>query len=922
MKRLTMNQVAKANLKANRRAYFSLAMGIFLAVYLACAACLCIQGTLLAKEEQVAHQVGWADTILNDTPSVTDDQLRESGFFDRLGHVYVTASVGESDVCTGYYDETAAELLFRHCTEGRLPQAPGEIAAERSALDILGLEEAQVGDCFTWAMHPLDGIPEERTFTLVGILAEQTSYLNQGLWSSSNTVKMPAILTAPGEPAYQVGRAAVHRVMTNRPLVTLNQIQEYGDLQFRFCYSVSRTLGHATSIDNTEYELYQKIQQVVLWVILGAALMLSTCVAIASAMESMLARKARDIGMLRAVGATRRQIRRLYGRDAWLLALTALPVGALLACATCFLLSLLMPGELVFRPTPWLLVPIIVLSFLCVFLASALPLRRASKQPPMDVLRDAAALHKANRLHDRKSFHATRLIAARQFRLHPLRQAGSACMAALMLLCALLLGEMTLNMNWQGMGSDSAFQMNLVNDFGSYAMEPFSQPADSNGLTASDVSQMRTLPTVSRVETLERATINLLLPDPLPDYLTPHAVTVEDENGEPYQMNVSAADALGDTRYLLPEESLPDDPSDMWLSWVRRTALQMRVLQQVSGVEQKLLPLTVLVATLDEDALSKHVTEGSINLEALDAGREVLVYAPNLCYQSEKDTWSTHNRYTDDELEGKDWDVVLQNDYFHAGQVLPFLQASGGQLDLLRSDGDEGELRAYYGAMDITTASPRIGAVLKGFVAVGRSYPFGLCLITTGKGAAALGLTTGGVESADVFLTGTPTAEMEEQLETSLERIAMRHDMELYNRLKSQRESRAYLLQALTLFVGMVLLFFAVSVTMQVTGTSRRIRADERMIGTLRAVGADKRALLGCYRLPTAISASFGFLLAAFAYLAMRQFYNIAFPKYHPWLLLVALAMAALNTLCAMAGIKRCLRQVMDRSIVENIKEL
>lgn len=922
MKRLTMNQVAKANLKANRRAYFSLAMGIFLAVYLACAACLCIQGTLLAKEEQMARTVGWADTILNDAPSVTDDQLRESGFFDRLGHVYVTAAVGESDVCTGYYDETAAELLFRHCTEGRLPQAPGEIAAERSALDMLGLEEAQVGDRFTWAMHPLDGVNEERSFTLVGILAEQTAYLNQGLWSSSSATKMPAILTVPEEPAYAVGRAAVHRVMTNRPLVTLNQIQEYGDGQFRFCYSVSRVLGQATSIDNTEYELHQKAQQVILWVILGAALMLSTCVAIASAMESMLARKARDIGMLRAVGATRRQIRRLYGRDAWLLALTALPVGAVLGCATCFLLSLLMPGELVFRPTPWLLVPIIVLSFLCVFLASALPLRRASKQPPMDVLRDAAALRKANRLRGRKTFHATRLIAARQFRLHPLRQAGSACMAALMLLCALLLGEMTLNMNWQGMDTSSAFQMNLVNEFGLYAMEPFSQSADSRGLTPSDISQIRALPMVTRVECLERATVNLLLPDPLPDYLTPQTLTVEEHSGEMHQINISAVDEISDARYLLPEESLPDDPEDMWLRWVRRTALQMRVLQQVSGVEQKLLPVTVLAATLDADALSTHVTEGRVNLEALDAGREVLVYAPNLCYQGEKGSWSAHNRYTDDELEGKDWDVVLQNDYFHAGQALPFLQVSGGQPDLLRSDGDEGELRAYYEAMDTITASPQIGAVLKGFVSAGNRYPFGLCVITTQKGAAALGLTTGGVESADVFLTGTPTAEMEEQLETSLERIAMRHDMKLSNRLKSQREYRAYQMQALMLFVGMVLLFFAVSVTMQVTGTSRRIRADERMIGTLRAVGADKRALLGCYRLPTAISATFGFLLAALAYLAMRQFYGIGFPAYHPWLLLVALAMAALNTLCAMAGIKRCLRQVMDRSIVENIKEL
>ena len=58
MKRLTMNQVAKANLKHNKKAYFSLAIGIFLAVYLACTAVLCIYGTLEANNEKAARKDG------------------------------------------------------------------------------------------------------------------------------------------------------------------------------------------------------------------------------------------------------------------------------------------------------------------------------------------------------------------------------------------------------------------------------------------------------------------------------------------------------------------------------------------------------------------------------------------------------------------------------------------------------------------------------------------------------------------------------------------------------------------------------------------------------------------------------------------------------------------------------------------------
>ena len=101
MKRLTMNQVAKANLKHNKKAYFSLAIGIFLAVYLACTAVLCIYGTLEANNEKAARKVGWGDTTLLNEPNVTDDQLRSSGYFDQIGRIYVTASVNDSEVFIG-----------------------------------------------------------------------------------------------------------------------------------------------------------------------------------------------------------------------------------------------------------------------------------------------------------------------------------------------------------------------------------------------------------------------------------------------------------------------------------------------------------------------------------------------------------------------------------------------------------------------------------------------------------------------------------------------------------------------------------------------------------------------------------------------------------------------------------------------------
>lgn len=56
--------------------------------------------------------------------------------------------------------------------------------------------------------------------------------------------------------------------------------------------------------------------------------------------------------------------------------------------------------------------------------------------------------------------------------------------------------------------------------------------------------------------------------------------------------------------------------------------------------------------------------------------------------------------------------------------------------------------------------------------------------------------------------------------------------MTLFNNLKSARDTKASLIRMGLLFTGMLTLFFAVAAAMQASGASRRIQADQRMIGT------------------------------------------------------------------------------------------
>ena len=159
MKALTLSRMAAARLRANKRAYVSLLIGIFLSVFLVTTLVLCIQGVILAQMERNNKRLGYEDAFLLDTPELTDGDLAEMGYFDTIGHVYVSAGIQDTNIYLGWYDETGADLLGRQVLEGRLPEKAGEIAMERSAM--LAIREDgqwQLGEEVT-----LDSLREELT---------------------------------------------------------------------------------------------------------------------------------------------------------------------------------------------------------------------------------------------------------------------------------------------------------------------------------------------------------------------------------------------------------------------------------------------------------------------------------------------------------------------------------------------------------------------------------------------------------------------------------------------------------------------------------------------------------------------------------------------------------------------------------------
>ena len=879
MKKLTIHRMALARLQANAKVYRTMTAGIFLAVFLATTLCLAIQGVFLAKLDQKNQQAGYLDIFELDNPDQTDEVILDTGLFDQLGHVTVVGQVGDTELYLGYADEPGYELMNYRLKEGRMPENPGEIAMEQSAL--LALDESlTVGSSMDLTVTPVEGVGELRSFTLVGILREKTEHLKEtygGIHYGDGTVtKFPSILLSSQEPAFRTGRLAVHRVMNvKRGISVRRAIGAYID-----AYRDNWRLTHAMYITPTGMvmdpfdraftinSLGENMTVLLVCIaFLAVSLLTGCCVGIAGSMDAVLSKRGEEIGILRAVGATRRQIRRIYGRESFLLAALVSPIAIGCGCLCVAALSWALPEQIRFRATLWLLLPVAALSAIVIFLAGWLPLNRASRKMPMSVLRDTELLWKAGKLKSSRSFLPARLLALRRLRLYPGRQVGAILLTMLMLVSAGLLGCLVsepINSYAQGaaafhlyIGTGATYGRN-INDLSGHAP------------TWEDMAQIAALPKVTGVKATCEYNLTLL---------------AEEES----------------SYFMAKAENLLDGK-------------EIKEIQTRLDTKKLPVPYVTLIA-LDPsllDSLPVSLTEGELNIDALNSGQEVIVYAPTCWGRRLEGEDFYHFRYTGEQKQPGD-ELICSNDYFHTGQELNLVQEyiTGPYFE---SDDTLAET-------EIRRRTVTVGAVTDNGFDAFRSPMCPFTIITTLEGSRNLDLYTDGLSDVDIFIAPGVDRELEDAISQRIEAIARRSsNVHVYNRLASARENAARISGMLLLFGSVTLIFFAAAVGMIRSTVTRQLQQDGRTIGMLRAVGAEEKTILSCYSLPAYLSVLLGTVLSM-SLLAL----TMALENGQSLIPSAMITMAITSAACLLACrgvLTRRVKEITKQSIIDNIREL
>ena len=334
-----------------------------------------------------------------------------------------------------------------------------------------------------------------------------------------------------------------------------------------------------------------------------------------------------------------------------------------------------------------------------------------------------------------------------------------------------------------------------------------------------------------------------------------------------------------------------------------------------------------MIATLDLnssmlDKLQPYIESGKINVDAINAGTEVIVIAPELWLKVEDNYGSTTCWYSEEAVRndpsGEGAVLAAWNDSFTAGEPLQMIQ-------LYRTEED--------GPVNRIDASPTIGAVLSFDADTIYGLSSDTYIVTTEQGLENMGLLTEGLWGINVYLDGELSLEEEETLERQLNAIARRNDgYTVFNRVENYREREAARQQEILLYAAIAIVFFSVSVGMIVSSVTRQLNSEGRTIGMLRAVGADEKAILVCYsgQLNASViggmGISFGlFLLYFIIYLVDAISRGYLASSEIKLMAVISVTIAALGFLCLMVCkffLRFRIREIVNKSIIDNIREL
>lgn len=330
---------------------------------------------------------------------LSDERFEAAGLREDPGQIYSDKKDAAIDVM--WADDTVLKLSKLNLSEGEFPEKADDIVVSEGLLKLLGIKGG-IGDTVRLPFQQAkDGKllrAVEKEFTITGMTEDTEESKKQGIYCVLVSEQFMQETVPEEERSYRVYfQLADTEGMVTEKLEERMQLigDEYGieekDISENSAYLLANYVDAA---------LYGGIAVVMLFVVLAGVLTIYSIYYV-----SMLD-KVQEFGRLRAIGATKPQIKKLVFREGFAVAALAVPAGIIggLLCGSLLLkflvnsnlnvdsmlaeeMKTIMKSGEVHVVKGWIILLAAAVSFLTIYISLLRPMRKASRIPAMEAIR-------------------------------------------------------------------------------------------------------------------------------------------------------------------------------------------------------------------------------------------------------------------------------------------------------------------------------------------------------------------------------------------------------------------------------------------------------------------------------------------------------------------------------------------------------
>lgn len=915
-KKLTFNSLALGNLKHRKKRYILMILGIVLSMVFSSSIIYFAYSIYTTSQEQRKAELGLYDKfygVFNEKmyeAGQSRGAFEETGFGETLGLVFTDKEEKINGTPIAKLDETAKKLVNPILIEGSFPEKQGEIAIEQTTLLQLGIT-AKPGDKIKLKMQVQNGEDlsseiKEKTYILSGILKDKRSNI---LYSVDDKDVLPSAFVSKYEKVDLGGKAnkiVYYKLTDDGWKIIYDVMAEYDG----FTKEID-VYGDARDFLSDQFSSLLFIGTIVV------ILLLASSVGIVNAFTSNLKERKKQIGMYRAVGATKRQIRKLFGREAALLSVICTPISLLISYGAVKIIINRIFENAYFEPNIWVLLACGAFSIICVMAASFIPLVSASKISPMQAIRNIEATRKLKnkKVKSQKNFNVSKLIAKRNLVISK----GKLVVVSVFLVITIVFSSYSLSYLSFAKDNlyedDSDYSLHLSRDTGYFAIN---YPKGNNGFTENHKQSVLMNENIRSAYGYKTANANILV-DKMTEY-----------------------QQIADADYFPPDmELLSLDESNYQEVFKHGMSQEKLDIANVAGYEGAFI--TSEIIALDEKLINEidNLRDGEIDIAKLNSGEQVLLLAPEKVYltlrSDEHGNWLNVYEQLSHIEQAKERDgenaikILAEKECdFKVGEMLDlsilYSEKSNEDYDIT------GETVVNKEDLEINNKKVEIGAV------AASSIPNDTLMLIYAGGVPFKIVTT--VEGMEHFfpkakyknimfeLKDECNDEIDAEITGLLESIVDCVDESDYMSNYAYNQEQKETIKGLTFLVyAIVILLFTICGSIINNTIAANIKEDKKKIGTLRAVGANEREISKSYILQLLSMFKWGFGIG-FGGFALSYLIIVLTNKYtslaevlvfNPWVtLLLGLVLFAICSLSVYAKIRKETRN----SIVENIREL